>query len=334
MSETMDLELLASPEPLVLSKPSALTEAVMSPKPLVSITTIFFNAEKYISEAIQSIFTQTYTNWELLLVDDGSSDRSTEIALQYAQKYPDKIQYLEHEGHQNRGMSASRNLGVRHAKAELIAFLDADDVWLPQKLDQQTAILISQPEAAMVCGPNQLWYSWTGNPEDKERDCIHLLGSGIQPNWLYQPPKLAALIWQNQARTPGTCSVLIRRRAFEELGGFEESFRGMYEDRVFFHKVYLHFPVYVLEECFERYRIHAESCCAIAGQAYNPFKLEPEYSYFLSWMEQYLIKQGIQDKEVLRAFRKIKLIHSNLFLFLLLKVRNRFEFYLQRFALK
>ncbi|WP_448266966.1 glycosyltransferase family 2 protein [Nostoc sp. DSM 114159] len=296
----------------------------MKNQPLISCIIIFLNAgNQFFIEAIESIFAQTYDNWELLLVDDGSTDESTKIALQYAKKYPEKVRYLEHESHQNRGMSAARNLGIRHAQGEYIAFLDSDDVWLPRKLERQAAILESQPEAAMVCGPNKLWHSWTGNPEDKERDFIHILGTGVQPNRLYQPPTLAALIWRNQARTPGTCSVLIRRGVFEEVAGFEESFRGMYEDRVFFNKVYLRFPVYVIEECFDLYRAHSESCCAVADKEYSPFKPEPAYLIFLDWMADYLSEQSIKDKEVLRGFRRTKLIYNNLFLFLLLKVKNR-----------
>src|SRR5215467_1200932 len=121
----------------------------MSNKPLVSVIMIFLDAEKFIQEAIESVFAQTYANWELLLVDDGSTDASSEMALRYAEQYPTKVRYLEHEGHQNRGMSASRNRGINNARGEYIAFLDADDVWLPLKLEQQTAILESQPEAAM-----------------------------------------------------------------------------------------------------------------------------------------------------------------------------------------
>ena len=67
------------------------------------------------------------------MVDNGSTDRSTDIALQYAAHYPGRVRYLEHAGHQNRGMSASRNLGIKNAAGAYIALLDADDVWLPQK---------------------------------------------------------------------------------------------------------------------------------------------------------------------------------------------------------
>src|SRR5215207_11709928 len=109
----------------------------MTSKLLVSSVMIFLNAEKFIEEAIESVFAQTYDNSELLLVDDGSTDDSTQIALRYAERDPEKVRYLEHPGHRNRGMSASRNLGVSHAEGEYVAFLDADDVWLPYKLQRQ-----------------------------------------------------------------------------------------------------------------------------------------------------------------------------------------------------
>src|SRR5215510_12099685 len=160
----------------------------MSGKPLVSAIIIFLNEEKFLQEAIESVFAQTYDQWELLLVDDGSTDASTAIARRYAEQYPEKVRYLEHVGHQNRGMSAARNLGVRNAKGEYIAFLDADDVWLPLKLEQQVAILNSQPEAAMVYGNTLYWYSWTKNPEDLKRDRIPKLG--VPPNTLVKPPEL------------------------------------------------------------------------------------------------------------------------------------------------
>lgn len=87
----------------------------MSEAPLVSVVTIFLDAERFIEEAIESVFAQTYDRWELLLVDDGSTDRSRDVARRYAARYPSRVRYLEHPGHQNRGMSPSRNLGIAHA---------------------------------------------------------------------------------------------------------------------------------------------------------------------------------------------------------------------------
>ena len=105
--------------------------------------------------AIESVLGQTYDRWELVLVDDGSNDRSTGIARDYATRFPEKVRYVEHDGHRNRGMSASRNLGIRMGEGAFVTFLDADDVWLPGKLQDQVTLLESHPEAAFVCGPAQ-----------------------------------------------------------------------------------------------------------------------------------------------------------------------------------
>jgi cellulose synthase/poly-beta-1,6-N-acetylglucosamine synthase-like glycosyltransferase len=125
---------------------------ILMRKMKVSVIIPFLNAEKFIREAIESVFAQTYENWELLLIDDGSNDESTVIARSYAAEYPDKVRYLEHRGHQNLGKSTSRNLGIHNAGGDYLAFLDADDIFLPQKLERQVALLESRPWAGMVYG--------------------------------------------------------------------------------------------------------------------------------------------------------------------------------------
>src|SRR3974390_1092217 len=97
---------------------------------LVSISIPFYNSEDFLSEAIESVLAQTYSHWELFLVDDGSTDRSKDIAHSYAARFPEKITYLEHPNHRNCGLTCSRNLGVRNARGAFLAFLDSDDVWL------------------------------------------------------------------------------------------------------------------------------------------------------------------------------------------------------------
>ena len=264
---------------------------------LVSVIIIFLDEEKFIREAIESVFAQTYDNWELLLVDDGSTDASTKIALQYAEQHPGKVRYLDHEGHRNRGMSASRNLGIRHARGDYIAFLDADDVWLPDKLEHQVAILSAEPEAVMVCGPVQWWYSWTGNPEDAQRD--HVVALDVQPNTLVKPPQLLTRLLGNE--TPITTSGLVRREAIESVGGFEESFHGLYEDQAFCAKLCSKAPVYVASRCWYRWRKHPGSSCSVAvstGQ-YLHARLT-----FLHWLEKYLPEQGIKNSELWEVLRK------------------------------
>lgn len=264
----------------------------MSSKPLVSGIIIFRNAQKFIEEAIQSVFAQTYDNWELLLVDDGSTDGSTEIAQRYAEKYPEKVCYLEHENHQNLGMSAARNLGVANAKGEYIAFLDADAVWLPHKLQQQVAILESIPQAAMLYGRTLWWYSWTGQPEDVQQDC--LTDIGVEHNTLVQPPNLIALFLEKEDTVASISSVLICRKVFDKLGGFEDSFRDMYADMVFYTQVLLHFPVFVSGQCWDRYRQHKDNSYSVAKNT-EKFKFSrPNRAreIFLKWVEGYLYQHS------------------------------------------
>ena len=118
--------------------------------PLVSVVVIFLNAERFLRDAVASVFAQTYDRWELLLVDDGSTDAGGKIAERFALEHPDQVRYLDHPGHENRGMSASRNLGIRAARGDFIAFLDADDVWLPGKLTEQLALAAVYPDAGMI----------------------------------------------------------------------------------------------------------------------------------------------------------------------------------------
>src|SRR5262249_31632780 len=156
-------------------------------------------------------------------------DGSTDIARDYAGRFPEKIRYLEHEGHANRGSSCARNLGIRDAKGAYIAFLDADDVWTPDKLRRQTALLASHPQAALVYGLSQWWYSWAGVSGGGEHDFVH--GLGVPANAVIRPPEL---LWRwvvNQdAAIPNPSSILVRRDVIGKVGAFEERFRGMYDD--------------------------------------------------------------------------------------------------------
>ena len=278
----------------------------MNNKPLVSAIIIFFNAEKFIQEAVESVLAQTFDNWELLLVDDGSTDSSPDIAKRYVIKHPDQVRYLEHTDHQNRGMSASRNLGIFHSQGEYIAFLDADDIWLPYKLEQQVAILASQPEAAMVYGKTEYWYSWNDNLADGSQDFVQ--PHGIKVNTLYQPPQLLSLFLQGKAAVPCTCSLLVRREALECIGGFEESFRGMYEDQAFYAKICLQEPIFVSSQCLDRYRQHPDSTCFVAT---STGLSDSARLNFLNWLATYLSERRVEDREVWQALRRELWFHSH-----------------------
>jgi glycosyltransferase involved in cell wall biosynthesis len=262
-------------------------------QPLVSVVLIFFNADKFLDEAIQSVFAQTHRQWELLLVDDGSADGSSQIARRYAERYPERVHYLEHAGHVNRGMSASRNWGIRHARGQYIALLDADDVWLPKKLEYQVSILTAYPDAGMVLGPIQWWYSWTDKPEDRARDFVAPFSAEVKLDSLAQPPQL--LIALLKKATVSTTSSLLRRDLVDKIGGFDENFRGLFEDQAFATKVYLTTPVFVASACHYRWRKHPDSCCAVAVES---AQYERARLGFLRWLERYLFQQEINHAEL------------------------------------
>lgn len=102
-------------------------------KDLVSIIMPSYNTARYISESIESVLSQTYTNWELIIVDDCSTDNTDDIVKPYLED--NRIKYLKNE--KNSGAAISRNYALREAKGRWIAFLDSDDLWLPQKLEKQ-----------------------------------------------------------------------------------------------------------------------------------------------------------------------------------------------------
>jgi len=271
---------------------------VKQPDPAVSVITIFYNEARFLPEAIESVLSQTYSAWELLLVDDGSSDESTEIALRYAAAYPQKIRYLEHEGHTNRGMSAARNLGLRHARGRYLAFVDADDVWLPHKLASQIPRLDALPEVDMLYATTEYWHSWTGSAEDRARD--HLW-KPVENETIFAPPELLRLFLDRKILMPCIGSILVRRKLVEDIGGWEESFRGLHEDQVFFAKICLNAKVAASPLLVDRYRQHPDSCCAVVGD--SP-ELHQSKERFLDWLADHLVRFNVADSECWRALAR------------------------------
>jgi glycosyltransferase involved in cell wall biosynthesis len=262
-----------------------------TPPPRVSVVIIFLNAERFLQEAIDSVLAQTYRGWELLLVDDGSTDASSAIARRCAEADPGRTRYLTHPERANRGMSASRNLGVVHGSAEYVAFLDSDDVWHPDILAGQVAILDRHPDAAMVYGPLEYWFSWTGDAGDAGRDRIETLG--VPPDALVAPPRLLPLFLQDRAAVPS--GLLVRRTVITAVGGFEEAFRGEYEDQVFCAKVCTTWPVFASGRTWYRYRQHPGSCVA---QGLRSGDTAGARVTFLRWLRRYLVRRRVLDAEV------------------------------------
>ena len=112
--------------------------------PLVSIVIPVYNGEKYLAECLDSVFAQTYSNWELVIINDGSSDGTENVILRYQDK---RIKYLPN--HTNKGIIFSLNRGLQESNGVYIARLDADDVALPSRIEKQVEFLTKNPEYVM-----------------------------------------------------------------------------------------------------------------------------------------------------------------------------------------
>ena len=166
--------------------------------PLVSVIIPVFNGERFLPEALNSVLFQGYPNLELIIVDDGSTDRSREIA----ERTPGNIRYVKQE---NSGPAAARNRGIELAQGDILAFQDADDIWPFGKLDVQLAKLNEDPTVEIVMGQIQR---------------IQLSNAGPSANG--QP------VFENlEAPCFGVnlAAALIRRSAFERVGPFDEELR-------------------------------------------------------------------------------------------------------------
>jgi glycosyltransferase involved in cell wall biosynthesis len=160
-----------------------------------------FNRAERLRDAIESIRAQTHVNWELIVVDDGSSDNTEEIVQSFSD---DRIHYIKQE---NRGVSAARNAGIAKARGELIAFLDSDDRWEPRKLEVQKKFFDLNPDAH-ICQTEEVWIrnGVRVNPKKK-----HAKPSG----WIFKECVPLCCV--------SPSAVMMRREVFDMIGVFDES---------------------------------------------------------------------------------------------------------------
>ena len=232
--------------------------------PAVSVLTAIFDAEAFLAEAIESVLAQRWRSWELILVDDGSTDGSPAIARAYAARHPGRVRFLEPHGRDNRGAAAALNAALRAARGRYVAVLDADDVWLPDKLAVQVPLLDAHPAAGLLYSNTLFWHSWTGRAEDRGRDYAPPLG--VPAGAVVPADQLLCAMLDGSAAAPCTCSVLVRRDLLVRVGGWEESLR-IYEDQAVYAKLLLEAPAYVAEGVHDRYRIHQASTLMTAKRA-------------------------------------------------------------------
>lgn len=288
--------------------------------PLVTVIIPFFNRELFLDEAIQSIINQSFKDWELILVDDGSTDSSNSIAKKYINQYPQKIFLFNHQDRQRLGASASRNVGIKNAKGKFVTFLDSDDVLYPQTIAKELEAFQLNPKADVVCGTLDYWHSWSTENNQTEIDFTANLGVKLEK--LYAPPSLLIHNLIAGGRKPGINCVMVKKDFINSIGAFEGDFRHVSEDQVFWSKISLNGKIYVMDASLARYRQHNNSSCAVLIKSENETE---NWEVFLNWLEEYLKENNLSNQEVWTAllscrkeirlqhtFRKIKKIYRQL----------------------
>jgi glycosyltransferase involved in cell wall biosynthesis len=216
--------------------------------PTVSIVIPCYNAEPYIAATIRSVLAQDLPAMEIIVVDDGSSDRSLDVVREQFPAVRVVVQA-------NQGVAAARNHGLSLARGEWVAFVDADDIWLPGKLKAQFDQMASIPGCRMSYTAWQVWPSVVAEPDAGYLAQLAELASDSKrwsgaTGWIYPQLLLDCVVW--------TSTVLAQRSLFDEVGGFDTTLR-IGEDYDLWLRASRVTPIHRVAHPYALYRTHPAS---------------------------------------------------------------------------
>ncbi|MBV6627760.1 MAG: glycosyltransferase family 2 protein [Rivularia sp. (in: Bacteria)] len=246
---------------------------MLSPKVSVIIPT--YNRAHLVQDAVESVLNQTYQDFELIVIDDGSTDNTKEVLA----VYKDKLAYIYQE---NRGRSSARNHGIKIAQGEYIAFLDSDDVWFPDKLERQVPILEYAPsDVVLVHGYKCM----------VDKNLQPVAGWELKLRRLYAQAEKGEETYENylQSTCIFTSTILLRKTALLEINGYDVSIQGR-EDLDLYLRLLLqdYCFAFISEPALIKYRCHEN----------NTNEVSSNYSY-LQVYEKHLnecLKLAVPDK--------------------------------------
>jgi glycosyltransferase involved in cell wall biosynthesis len=205
--------------------------------PAISVIIPAYNAEQYISEAIKSVIAQTFSDNEIIVVDDGSTDHTRDIVAEFG----NTITLLTQT---NKGPAAARNCGINHAKGEYIAFLDADDWWFPNKLEKEIHAISENPNVAFVCSD---YFCGKNGTEQRQST---LIGYEV---WNHDRATFEMMLRENFVNTS---TILLAKEAAAIAGLFNETLRGA-EDMYFWLRLLCEKDALVIKEVLAFRRYHS-----------------------------------------------------------------------------
>jgi glycosyltransferase involved in cell wall biosynthesis len=210
--------------------------------PKVDVIIPVYNAAQYLATAIESVMAQTFEDWRILLVDDGSVDNTAEVVAHFLERLGPKLMFIQQP---NRGVSAARNTAIRNSSAEYLALLDADDVWLPCRLSDSLKCFEGRPQVGLAYGFN-----------------TRISREGVVIDTFARKQKhgegwIAPYLYMRTVDLPSP-TVTFRRRCIEDVGVFDESLR-VTEDRDLWLRIALRYQVALVPKLLAHYRTSPDS---------------------------------------------------------------------------
>lgn len=208
-----------------------------------------YNAARYLPAAIESVIAQTFEDWRIVLVDDGSTDNTADVVAPFVDRLGPKLKYIKQS---NRGLPAARNVAIANSSAEFLALLDADDVWLPCRLSESLKCFEGRPQVGLTYGFNDRI-----DPEGKIVDTF-------DRRQKHGEGRIAPYIYMRKVDL--NCpTVTFRRKCVDEVGPFDESLRAT-EDRDLWLRIALRYEVALVPKVIAHYRMSPNSMSADSGR--------------------------------------------------------------------
>jgi glycosyltransferase involved in cell wall biosynthesis len=236
----------------------------MNDRPLVSLVVPAYNVERYVGEALESALAQTYRPLEIVVVDDGSTDSTAAVVRRYGD-HPELV-YVRQD---NRGLSGARNRGVELARGEMIGLLDADDVWMPEKVERCVSLLTEHPDVGWVTTDCYLL-------RETQRTTERYYGVFVEDSFpVGRSAQLAAIATRNYM----SVACIIRRDLFDRFGWFDTSLRSSEDYDLWIRFLLGGSSVARIEEPLGWYRLRGDSLSADPG---------PQWETHLTVLERYI----------------------------------------------
>jgi glycosyltransferase involved in cell wall biosynthesis len=256
--------------------------------PKISVVIPLYNKGFIISETLQSVIAQTFTDFEIIIINDGSTDNSFEIASQFVDE---RIRLYNQE---NKGVSQTRNTGIEYANGELIAFLDADDIWYPNHLEELHQLYIDFPNCGIYCNRYQI-KTTSKHIQKINFNGINATYRGIVSNYFYsnKPYRIA---W--------TSALMAERRILIKLGGFNKNVEVV-EDIELWTKIAILYPVAISNKITATYNFNTPNSltkrkiCEMKLFDFSQFETaEQSNSYLKDFLDLHRFFYAIQYKSI------------------------------------